>query len=304
MAVPRRLADDALAQYRADGYFYPIEVLSGATLAATQAAFRSLLAANGLPLSPAHRHKPHLYLKWAADLVRHPALIGAASDLLGPDVLVWRSTFFIKAGGDPQHVPWHQDSVYWKFAGNEVLTAWVALTDSTTANGCVSVVPGSHRAPEQRHRVNFDKHNALLRGQSLDTHINERDTVAMQLRAGQASLHDLRMIHGSPANPSDQLRAGLAIRYIAATAWRRGPRESATLVAGTDGHAHFDHEILPEYDNDPTALACHRRSVRRYTRQVLVEMLRHPKPREIAAFLHKTLARRGSRSLARDLLGG
>src|SRR2546421_11837526 len=54
------------------------------------------------------RHKPHLLFTWLADLVRHPAILDAVEAVLGPNLLVWHASFFIKEARDEAFVSWHQ----------------------------------------------------------------------------------------------------------------------------------------------------------------------------------------------------
>jgi hypothetical protein len=90
------------------------------------------------------------------------------------------------------------------------------------------------------------------------------------------------LLHGSPANPSSTLRAGLAVRYIACDVRQGGPRHSATLVRGRDRWGYYDHEPAPRHDHDPVARAWHRRSLRRYAAHVAWQALRHPSLDQLA----------------------
>src|SRR3954469_839860 len=80
----------------------------------------------------------------------------------------------------------------------------------------------------------------------------------LELAAGEMSLHHLRLIHGSDANPSDQRRIGFAIRYIPTYVRQvAGTHDSATLVRGVDAHHHFEPEQRPDADMSPEAVAHH-----------------------------------------------
>ena len=100
------------------------------------------------------RHKAHLLFPFLADLVRHPRILDAIEDVLGPDILCWNTNFFIKEAETPSFVSWHQDSTYWGLSTPDVATAWVALTPSTGENGAMAVHPRQpyHRPdPAPRH---------------------------------------------------------------------------------------------------------------------------------------------------------
>jgi len=231
---------------------------------------------NGLG-DPDVRYKPHLYSKWVSDLVRHPAILDAVESVLGPNIFVWRSVFFLKQASSPRFVEWHQDSAYWGLEPYDVATAWIALTDSTRANGCVQVVPGSHHAPVP-HGSSTSKDNILVRGQCASVDIPDTEARAIELRAGEMSLHHIQLLHGSRPNTSGRPRIGLAVRYLATHVRQRGMRQGASLVRGTDAYGHFDHEPEPATDRDPVAMRWHRRSRRRHAAEFAWETIRRASP--------------------------
>jgi ectoine hydroxylase-related dioxygenase (phytanoyl-CoA dioxygenase family) len=189
--------------------------------------------------------------------VRHPRILDAVEDLLGPDLLVWSSQFFAKKGGDPGYVSWHQDATYWGLSSPDVVTAWVAFTPSTVESGCMRVVPGTHHA-QVPHKDTFVEANLLSRGQEIEVEVDENDAVDVILAPGEMSLHHVLICHGSEPNRASHPRVGFAIRYIAASVYQTsGVRESATLVRGEDRNDHFDHELPPEADLHPDAVKRH-----------------------------------------------
>ena len=204
------------------------------------------------------RHKTHLLFPFLADLVRHPKILDAIEDLLGPDILCWSSNFFIKEATDPAFVSWHQDSTYWGLSSPDVATAWVALTPSNAANGAMAVIPNSHKLDQMPHRDTFHRHNLLTRGQEIAVEVDERQAVMLTLQPGEMSLHHVRLIHGSDPNPSAKRRIGFAIRYLP-THVRQvvGTRDSATLVRGVDRFGNFEPEFAPERDLSDAAIAFH-----------------------------------------------
>jgi ectoine hydroxylase-related dioxygenase (phytanoyl-CoA dioxygenase family) len=204
-----------------------------------------------------YRIKPHLLFTWLAELVRHPAVLDAVEDVLGPDILCWNTSFFTKEARSPGFVSWHQDATYWGLSEPDVLTAWVAFTESTPANGNMRVIPGSHRAPIP-HVDTFHPDNLLSRGQEITVEVDESRAADIVLQAGEMSLHHVLMVHGSGANPSGDRRIGFAIRYIPTRISQTGgPRDSATLVRGIDAFGHFELEPQPDADLDPSMLALH-----------------------------------------------
>ncbi len=253
----KMLTAAAVRQYRHQGYYAPGRVMAGAEAYALRARLEDFEADAGI-LAGKLRHKSHLLFTWLNDLIHHPRILDAVEDVLGPNILCWGSSFFIKEPSNPAFVSWHQDSTYWGLEAADVMTARVALSDSTAANGAMRVIPGSHKLDQVAHRDTFSPDNLLSRGQEVMVDVDERQAVMMPLRAGEMSLHHVRLIHGSDPNPSDMRRIGFAIRYIPTTVRQAaGSRDHATLVRGVDTYGHFEPEQRPDADMSPGALACH-----------------------------------------------
>ncbi|HIL17879.1 MAG TPA: phytanoyl-CoA dioxygenase, partial [Gammaproteobacteria bacterium] len=158
---------------------------------------------------------------------------------------------------DPGYVSWHQDATYWGLDQPDVCTAWIALTPSTRANGCMRVASGSH-GKQLTHTDTFHKDNLLSRGQEINAEVDEKNAVDLELSPGQMSLHHVRIIHGSNPNPTTTRRVGFAIRYIAATVRQSlGPQDFATLVRGNAVNDFWELEPRPKDELDAEALAYH-----------------------------------------------
>jgi ectoine hydroxylase-related dioxygenase (phytanoyl-CoA dioxygenase family) len=255
--MPNVLSESALASYRRDGYHFPIDILSAAETAELRCRLEAHEAASGGPIQGDRRHKAHLYLTWLNDLIRHPRILDAVEDVLGPNLLCWSTSFFIKEAADPGFVSWHQDATYWGLSSPDVMTVWLAFTPANLVNGCMMFMPGSH-AQQLEHRDTFDKHNLLSRGQEIAVKVDESKGVPAILEPGQASLHHVLLAHGSAPNRSDDRRIGFAIRYIPTHVRQAvGAKDSATLVRGVDSYGHFEPEPRPSADCAPDALAAH-----------------------------------------------
>jgi ectoine hydroxylase-related dioxygenase (phytanoyl-CoA dioxygenase family) len=203
------------------------------------------------------RHKVHLLFTWADALVHHPAVLDAVEDAIGPDILCWNTNFFIKEARSPGFVSWHQDSTYWGLDPDEVITAWIALTEVTEESGYMQVIPGSHKVDQLPHVDTFHKDNLLSRGQEISVEVDKSKAVGIALHAGEMSLHHIKLVHGSDANRGADRRIGLAIRYIPTSVRQTKVRDSAMLVRGQDKYHHFDPEPRPKADLDEAALAAH-----------------------------------------------
>ena len=204
------------------------------------------------------RHKSHLLFTWLDGLIRHPAILDAVEGVIGPDILCWSSTFFIKEARDPGFVSWHQDSTYWGLDPADIVTAWVALSESTAENGAMRVIPDTHKLEQVAHRDTFAADNLLTRGQEIAVDVDGDTAAMLSLQPGEMSLHHVRLIHGSDPNPSAKRRIGFAIRYLP-THVRQvvGTRDSATLVRGVDRFGNFEPEYAPEHDLSDAAVAFH-----------------------------------------------
>ncbi|MBV8775680.1 MAG: phytanoyl-CoA dioxygenase family protein [Alphaproteobacteria bacterium] len=257
--MPKSLSDGQIAFYRREGYLAPVPVMSAAEALRLRATLETIEAGMGGPLRGDLRHKAHLLFPFLADLVRHPAILDAVEDVLGPDLLCWNTNFFIKEAATPSFVSWHQDSTYWGLSSPDVCTAWVALPPSNKANGAMAVIPGSHTRDQIPHRDTFDRHNLLTRGQEIAVEVDETQAVPLLLAPGEMSLHHVRLVHGSPPNPSADRRIGFAIRYIPTSLHQLEGEDSATLVRGEDRYGHFELEPRPARDMQEDMLALHSR---------------------------------------------
>ncbi|MBN9538477.1 MAG: phytanoyl-CoA dioxygenase family protein [Reyranella sp.] len=255
--MPKLLSDDAVAKYQRDGYYFPLDILSDAETRELRRKLEEYETTTGGPIQGDLRHKAHLYLTWLNDLIRHPRILDAVEDVLGPNILCWSTSFFIKEASDPSFVSWHQDATYWGLSSPDVMTVWVAFTPANLLNGCMKFMPGSHRQ-QLEHKDTFDKNNLLSRGQEIAVKVDESKGVDAILKPGQASLHHVLLAHGSEPNKSSDRRIGFAIRYIPTYVKQAvGEKDSATLVRGTDTYNSFEHEPRPTADATPESMALH-----------------------------------------------
>jgi non-heme Fe2+,alpha-ketoglutarate-dependent halogenase len=253
----RLLSEAAVRQYQDDGYYAPVRAISTAEAASLRTHLETHEAGAGRLAGPL-RQKSHLLFTWLNELIRDDRILDAVEDVIGPDILCWGSSFFIKEPRNTAFVSWHQDSTYWGLDPADVVTAWIAFSDSTPENGAMRVIPGSHKLDQVPHRDTFAPENLLSRGQEIMVKVDERQAVTLALQAGEMSLHHVRLIHGSEPNPSGLRRIGYAIRYIPTYVRQvAGAHDTATLVRGVDRYGHFEEEQRPDADCSPSALAYH-----------------------------------------------
>jgi non-haem Fe2+, alpha-ketoglutarate-dependent halogenase len=250
--------------YRENGYYSPLPAIGEERAGALRRRLENFEAVHGSPLKKEYRQKSHLLFPWLAELVRAPEILDVVETIVGPNILVWQTTFFIKEAQDAGFVSWHQDSTYWGLSEPEVVTAWVALSASTPESGCVRVVPGTHRLDQIPHRETGAPDNLLTRGQEIAVDVSASDAVDMPLKPGEMSLHHIRTFHSSEPNRSRDRRIGFAIRYIPTRIRQtQVDGDSATLVRGTDRFGNFELERSPRGELDSDAVAYHRKIMSR-----------------------------------------
>lgn len=268
-----KISQDGISEYRGKGLLFPVPALTPAEVERFRGELEAVEARFGGRPDVVQVSQLHLNFSWAYELSTHPAVLDAVEDVLGPDLLVWATGAFTKYPRDQSYVSWHQDGTYWGLESDQVTTAWIALSDSTVENGCMRGVPGSHRLPIQRHVDTHAEANLLSRGQEIQVDVDEADAVDIVLRAGEISLHDVKIIHGSNANPSDTKRIGFTVRYISPQVSQTGEMEvqPAILARGEDRYGNFALVDPPPVGRDfEDSLRIHEETSRKH-RQALLD---------------------------------
>ena len=195
---------------------------------------------------------------WADYLVHHPKVLDAVEDVIGPNILVYHSTTWIKEAGTPAFVHWHQDGTYFFLDPHLHVTAWIALSECPVEAGPVRVIPGSHRLGQYDHADDPGEWNMIKRGQGIPNEFPDDAGVLMPLRAGDMSLHHTDVVHSSAGNNSDERRIGIGVSYIPTSVQPVGsPQPSALLVRGEDTFGHYLPEARLVTEQSPQAQALH-----------------------------------------------
>jgi len=238
------LTDTQRAFFADNGYLSPVDVMSPAEAL----EFRKSLEHSEVEMRHAvqypERTKAHLYFEWADRAARHPRLLDAVEDLIGPNILVYNFALWMKEPNSPARILWHQDSAYFYLEPEVQVTAWLAVSDASEAAGCMRVIPGSHKQGLRAHQDRPGPTNLIRRGQSVAELPADAAGDLMPLRAGQMSLHHTNALHGSLPNTTTDRRIGFGISYIPTHVnSTRMPRPTAMLVRGVDTFKHFIPEI-------------------------------------------------------------
>lgn len=207
-----RTGELSRARFEQDGIVFPIPALSPEKTAAYRACFAELEQSAGRPLY--RLQNPAAHFAWAYRLATEPAVLDAVEEVLGPDLLIAGSLVLCKYPRDPAFVAWHQDNYYSNLHLTPSLSAWIALLDSTTENGCMRVIPSSHQNGVLPHQEMGNAENLLNQGQEIRVEVNEVNALEVVLRAGEMSLHHTAIIHGSRPNRSDAKRLGFIVRFV------------------------------------------------------------------------------------------
>lgn len=249
------LTDEQIEFYHREGYLYPLDGVSPDRCNELLGAVDRFEDEYGV--SPGvFKLKGHLTMKETWDFVREPAILDAAEDLIGPNILTFGSRFWIKPAGDGSFVSWHQDSAYFGCDPHEMVTCWVALTHADKANGCMRSMPQSHEVGYD-HEESYEnapgdapgeKKNLLGRGQTIKG-LDESKAVFMELGQGQFSIHNERTAHASGPNNTDSVRIGYSFFLIPTHVKSTLERRPATLVRGVDEYGYWDTDPEPTEEN-------------------------------------------------------
>jgi non-haem Fe2+, alpha-ketoglutarate-dependent halogenase len=279
-----RLSAFQQQQYLNHGYYSPVRVFFDSETEEFGQHFLDYLSRNRERISglPAREHyivmtQTHFLLQWVFRMASHPNVLDAVEGVLGPNLIVWSSQWFPKLPGDETYISWHQDATYWGLHPPNVTTAWIALSESRPENGCMRVIPGTHRGPILPQTETYARDNALSRGQEIAVEVDESRAADLVLEPGEMSLHHIGIVHGSNANKSEKPRIGLAVRFITPDVIQDGAeRQMALLVRGKDEFGHFDLIDPPQHDViSPRNTEIHNESLRRQRTNIMPKGSEH-----------------------------
>lgn len=248
------LSAEEIARFRELGYLYPMRAIDRERAEACRALLDHYETVLGVEPQTYLKIKAHVAAPWIIELARTEAILDAVESLIGEDILLFGTSLFSKKGNDARFVSWHQDSAYYGLDPHDEVTVWVALTPANRENGCMRVIPGSHKGPDLHHDETYDPLNLLARGQTIRG-LDEDRAEFMELQAGEFSLHHERCAHGSLANQTDMPRVGLAFFYMPTHCVSTIGRRSALLMRGRDRHGNWDEDPIPKEDLDPVCMA-------------------------------------------------
>jgi non-heme Fe2+,alpha-ketoglutarate-dependent halogenase len=235
------LSEEAVEIYQRDGILFPIPVLETEETTQFRSAYEGFCKRLGSRPNAAQSRNLHLFHRWAYDLATHPRILDAVESIIGGNILIHHASLFCKYPHDGAFVSWHQDGFYLNLSEPSLVSAWIALSDSTLENGCMRVVRGSHRSGRVQHRNSaISKKNLLPSGLEVACEVDERDATNVVLRSGEMSLHHVNLVHGSNPNHSSDPRLGFAVRYVSPTVRQCVTKVPTVLARGEDNGGYFE----------------------------------------------------------------
>tara|TARA_B100000579_G_C22822538_1_gene851419 strand:+ start:304 stop:1131 length:828 start_codon:yes stop_codon:yes gene_type:complete len=237
------LNSSQIKSYNDEGYVAPINVLSTDEAKEVRDEIEYLEKKWPNELEGLGRNYVHLISPVFDKICHNSKILDAIESIIGKNILICGTTLFIKNPNEKGFVSFHQDAKYIGLEPYNWVTAWIAVTDSNENNGCMRMMPGSHKKDLKHHTQKFDDNNLLTRGQTIeDISISESEPVI--LKAGQMSLHHPKIIHGSGLNKSKDRRIGFVIQsYIGTNVDQVLGKMYVQLARGEDRFNY--HESVP-----------------------------------------------------------
>jgi ectoine hydroxylase-related dioxygenase (phytanoyl-CoA dioxygenase family) len=248
------MSTDLKHQFELDGYLLGIPILSADEVAFFNLRYEQLKAAVKARSAKGRITNQHLQDPEFYALATRDDVLDAVELALGPDLVLISSGFFDKPpGSKDEFVAWHQDTTYWGLEPPVAATVWIAFDDSDIENGCMRVIPRTHRSGLLPHSVSKEPGNILAHDQEIPAeYLDESTAVDLILKAGQASIHHGELVHGSNPNCSTRRRCGMTVRFTRPDVKpvTTGPfpfKEQPILVRGEDHYGHFNLISAPHF---------------------------------------------------------
>lgn len=250
------LAEDQVKAFERDGYLFPTTAFGEVEALDSRRQWEDVerRAGDDPALRKALKSGANHVVPFVDRLSRDPRITDTVSSVLGPDLILWACSLFIKEPESPTFISWHQDVHYWGLDQANEVTAWLALSPATSQSGCMRFLPRSHKS-RVAHVDTFATDNMLTRGQEIAVEVDEGEAVEVELRPGQFSLHHGLTFHASRPNRSSDRRIAFAFRYIPTSNRQSADvRPLATLARGVDRFGHFELAAPPAALFQPEAV--------------------------------------------------
>lgn len=221
-----RLTPEQIESFHKNGFLGPLTAISESEMAIFRSKLEEELELDSKAFGVKTVRDRHLDAPFITDLFFTPTITEVVAQLLGPDLLIWRSQVFNQLPGAPP-IAWHQASTYMledykrpilrPLDKSDLfqLTIWIAVDDANIENGCVQFLPGTHNKIRKIKLGSSKKfYNAHF---DMEVNPAPSEIVSMPCRPGQFVIFSERCIHGNNGNRSEDRRMGINFRAITPT---------------------------------------------------------------------------------------
>jgi hypothetical protein len=237
-------------QYVEEGYCGPIQGLTLEEADRYYSEFFQVLGQSKFASGPPNKigmsawHQKHY---WAYELATHPSIVQAMKQILGDHIVLWAMHFWYKEPGNGKFIPWHQDINYWPMEPAINATCWMSLGFSIKENGCLRVIPGTHK--EIVEHVKMEGKSAFKEGISAE-HVDESKAIDLEMSPGQMAFFNEATFHGSESNSSNIPRVAFSVRYTTPEVkfimekWSGDIERIKTFLVSGEDHFHLNDAIV------------------------------------------------------------
>ena len=204
----------SIEQFQEEGYTGPIPILSPEEAAAGRKSYFESIGQSEEAPGPT-KERPggfNLRYRWAYELGAHEKTLDYVEKILGPDIVLWALVFWYKEPHNSKFIPWHQDATYWPMEPRINLSAWIALGPTFRENGCLRLIPGSHKKWLDEEYRTLGEGSAFSEGLAPDQ-VDESKAVNLEMAPGECVFFSEATLHSSDANLSDVPRIAYALRF-------------------------------------------------------------------------------------------
>ena len=211
------LTNQQKQHYRDDGWLVPDYRVGESALAEMRTRAAALVERKPelRDLAPGLIVEAPVFLDFGCD----PGLLDILEAVMGPNIILWGASIFGKPAGDGKRTPWHQDGQYWPIRPLATVTVWMALDAATPENGCLRIIPGSHRPRHLYEHATREAEDYTLNQEVKADVFDASKAIDVVLDPGYVSIHDVYLIHGSGPNRSPRRRAAVTYRYMPASSY-------------------------------------------------------------------------------------